>query len=122
MQDAVAITSHAAALLYVSNARRGIRQLPDASISEWLEAAVGSFDTREYPDLCEKYHAMKTCSILAVCALAVLTVSSCISFDDHDDRPPVTTTTVTQETNRPMPYTDPALTQTTETRTTRTVR
>ncbi len=65
---------------------------------------------------------MKTYSILGACALAVLTVSSCISFDDDDDdRPPVTTTTVTQETNRPLPYTNPGLTQTTETRTTRTL-
>lgn len=65
---------------------------------------------------------MKTYSILGACALAVLSVSSCISFDDDDDRPPVTTTTVTQETSQPLPYSNPALTQTTETRTMRTVR
>ncbi len=65
---------------------------------------------------------MKTYSILGACALLLLTVSSCISFDDDDDHKPVTTTTVTQETTHPQPYTNPAVMQTTETRTTRTMR
>lgn len=66
---------------------------------------------------------MKTYSILGACMLSLLTISSCISFDDDDDdHKPVTTTTVTQETTQPQPYTNPGLVQTTETRTTRTVR
>jgi hypothetical protein len=63
---------------------------------------------------------MKTCSILCASALLALTISSCLSIGDDDDHKPVTTTTVTQETTQPQPYTNPALTQTTETRTTRT--
>jgi hypothetical protein len=53
----------------------------------------------------------------ALSLAAMLVVSSCISFDDHDDRP--VTTTVTKETVVPDPLTSSTVTQTTETTTTR---
>lgn len=65
---------------------------------------------------------MKIHPILGAMALATaLTLSSCLSFDTHDDDDhPASTTTVTKETVVPDPLYNPGLTQTTETTTTRT--
>jgi hypothetical protein len=62
---------------------------------------------------------MKIPPIIEALALtAMLVVSSCISFDDHDDKP-ATTTTITKETVVPDPLNHPGVTQTTQTTITR---
>jgi hypothetical protein len=66
-----------------------------------------------------KPHAMKINLIHYAPLCAMLAVSSCISTDS-DGHKPTTTTTVTEETVTPQPYTNPDLTQTTKTTTTRT--